>query len=253
MKKKLIYGVLGVLLLSNTTSVLATSLGTETSTSIYSQTQYENMKLIEDTENVRIVENRDGDTIFTSTYDKVNNTVSIEERNLTSKTITNSTLINLNENKVNIPSDYQLEQESKSWSYYEKTFTNYEYFKYSNINGFQIARPKGGFHLVSKDYKNAYYSGNNKSKLDSFKNYVDSINSLEGKVIANATMSGASAVFSFLLNAASLPTGGSTSPAAMAAALAAMGLGAKTIDYAIDLFAAMKKANQYYIEIVNNF
>lgn len=121
----------------------------------------------------------------------------------------------------------------------EKTFTNYEYFKYSNKT-WEIRRPQPKT-LNSYYYKNVNeLTGTNSELLPTFKGHVERINSLEAAVIRQIGAGAIGIAISAFVPGGVIATG---------LALSAMGYSAKSYPTLFDLVNEMEDAYATYMSI----
>lgn len=242
--KKTAVFLLAFMLISN--NVFASTLKTnskERTSTISVQTE-----ILEDNDSIRVAQAVDDGKIYTSTFDKKQNTLLNEVRDQQSNTLIQSSLLDLNTQTNSVSkfnSDGMVAYSSRYVIAEENTFSNFEYTEYSD-ESWQIRRPREPWG-VNWYYFNTTETSSNRSYLTNFKNKVELINSLEWKVAGCISGMTILTYVTICLGATGFGAG-----VAVAPALAAAGCGAAAISYSFDLVEAQEDAYYYYNKVKLN-
>ncbi len=191
------------------------------------------VKIIKDNEKYRITEDVIDDVKTIATYDKINNTLSLEWFELNNKKNSEKLFLNLNDH-VYATSAYSE----------ENTFSNYEYkIVYGSPNNWELRRPQDNSAL------NLYYFTVNQTSallpdLNNFKDAVDDINDLELRYLGASASVPLLTLFTIILAA----TGAGAGPS-VSVALVAAGVTGAAFNYAIDLERRCDDAFHYYFNV----
>ena len=167
-------------------------------------------------DSVRTARTEDERFIYEAIYDQYNNTVQLIQTNkLTGEKIAGEVTqipeLNVNDNSLN----------SRASSLEEKTFTNYEYKKtYGTPNKWELRKP-GSTPFLSIESFETYQTSRNDNYIFAFQDAVDLINIKEGTIVEALGIAALSYIIASAAGAGAIFTGGTMTPAAWAALLAA--------------------------------
>lgn len=215
-------------LLSIILTVVLLAMNTSTAFAANSSGTPYNTKVTVDNSTTRVAESYDEHFKYISTYDKETKIAVVQQIDINTNAVITEVVANAN---GIVP--------------YENTFSNFEYDKtYGSPNKWELRRPDGS--LTGTIYFKTDETSANSSYLAEFKDAVDQINSLEGKIIAAIGLEAFTGALSVFL---AYITGGVGAP--LAAYLASLGFAGGALDLAADLDYQCNVALDRYWEVYN--
>lgn len=203
--------------------------------------------ILKDSASVCIAKTEDSQFVYEATYNKIDNTVQLVQ-------INKETGARVEGDVVKVPvldnnTEFVL---SRAGSLEEKTFTNYEYKKtYGNPNKWELRKP-GDIAFITKESFETYQTTENEDFIFAFQDAVDLINVKEGDIVEALGLAALSYLAGGAAGAGAIFTGGTMTPAAWAALLAAGGFSKNYLDVCMEYDAACKDAYDAYMETYNN-
>lgn len=192
----------------------------------------------------RVAKSEDADFIYVAIYDRNNETVQlIQTDKKTGEKIAGEAVV------IRAFSEENGAVNSRAGEYLEeKTFTNYEYKKtYGLPNRWELRRP-GDIAFLTKESFETYETTSNKEFIDAFEAAVNSINVKEGEIVSALGMAALSYLAGGAAGAGAIFTGGTMTPAAWAALLAAGGFSQNYINVVMEYDSLCKAAYDSYME-----
>jgi hypothetical protein len=202
-----------------------------------------NTVILADSDQQKVVETSDENSIYVTTYDKEANTVQVSVTNISTGDVS-----------VGVPTSVNPSNEpemSLFASLSQSTFTNYEYIKtYGSTNVWELRRPDSS--IFTYYYFKTNETSTNSSDLNSFKTYVDSINSLEVEIVLAYGASALSVVVAGAAGAGAIFTGGTLTMAAWASIVTAAGVAQSAVRTFMSYDTACRNAFDKYFTVYYN-
>lgn len=214
-----------------------------------------NLKVLEDSKKYRIVQTNDEEYTYLTKLDKVKNTIETKQINNTNNFVIEGNLVYIND--LNKSENTNLNKSILNYAtraagtvIQEWTYTNYEY-KITLGNPTEWVLIKPGRHIFNWEYFETTETSKNRSYLNSFKQQVDKLDSVEKKLIASIGATTLSTIAAAAAGAGAIFTGGTLSPAAWASIASTAGAGAASVNFLIEYNQICKDAYYYYMRVWN--
>lgn len=204
-----------------------------------------NTSVLSDNANIRVAQTKDDEYTYTATFDKETSTIQLQQVSNSTGEVNTGRIVPVAE----IPQDYFIQTRA---ALEENTFTNYEYTKtYGTPNLWELRAP--GDNVFSWIYFKTYEVEDvNSEYLVDFKAAVDTVNRTEGVIVGSLGLYALSVLAAGAAGAGALFTGGTLSPAAWAALLAAGGFAKENLEACMDYDEACKNAYDSFWETFNH-
>ncbi len=169
---------------------------------------------IEENNGVRIATYSDETTTYIVTYDTVNNTICVSQKDIATGVVTNGTTVSTIATTAEV--------QAASSTIHQDTFSNYEYDIYTgNPNEWNLERPDDDG--SGQRYFMVYENSSNEDELDEWFDAVNALNDKEWEAVSGYGVALVTSAAAGFISGMAVASGGILTPGAITAIVAATG------------------------------